>query len=800
MPVSYSKSVCCSEWVKPSLVRASLTPLVVLLQQVWRMSSGNGARRKAGKLQHFTTMVAFDSETQTEIQGLFSKVKTYVKPSNGEWCIPNPNDALRHPVEEHCRLQALKASLNAVKNQLSDKNVQVWHQHTNSTNRAGKVIATVRSTANAEICTQAWCKFFEILGTFSLLPEEALRNGELNTVHLCEAPGAFVTALNHYIKTSEFTRYCDWSWAANTLNPYHEANGGSTTIADDRLIANTLPWWFFGSDNTGNIMIQKHLLELQAFVANMRRVDLVTADGSFDCQENPDEQEALVASLHYCEVTAALLLLNPGGSFVLKMFTLYEHSSICLLYLLNCCFQSVNVFKPATSKAGNSEVYVVCLNYDGKEAVKPLLSKLIRNYETHLPDREALFPNSHVPESFLKQHEEVCLYFYELQVETITENLRLFEGMSTEQRQRLDHIRDCTAQEYLHRFQVSFLPRSRWISRNTVSPACCSVSVGRPLGQKKQTGSFNERRELQTLSWRERIARGCHATWVQKHSMEPGGRGCLLEGPLSGCHIDSWYVIVGAALPAVKNSPFCDGGLLNHLNEALVDTAADWSPSCGSCRMACTASILSDVAGLCVSTGDGEGDKKKRQCLVFGSHSAWCACESQLGDLVLTFSTEPSFAQRGCVSLHDGEPLYQQQLLGGVVFSLQTLNSGDALLLPVFSALTRVTAAVVLCLHVCFRSVTFRCPPPAGVVGAVLVCVGFCPDAATRVLPVLTDVHNRISRLLRGKGGKNLPSGCDRQVLQFIPMEELLTGGLTEFLWTMNSEIIRQKLHLLMQS
>ncbi|XP_073321288.1 cap-specific mRNA (nucleoside-2'-O-)-methyltransferase 2 [Pagrus major] len=762
------------------------------------MSSGHGTRRKVGKPQHITNMVAFDPETQTEIHALFSKVKTYVKPSNGEWSLPDPNVALRHSAEEHSRLQALKASLNAVKNQLSDKNVQVWHQHTNSTNRAGKVIAAVRSAANAEICTQAWCKFSEILGTFNLLPGEALQNGELNTIHLCEAPGAFITALNHYVKTSESTRYCDWSWAANTLNPYHEANGGSTTIADDRLIANTLPWWFFGSDNTGNIMSQKHLLELQAFVANMRRVDLVTADGSFDCQENPDEQEALVASLHYCEVTAALLLLSPGGSFVLKMFTLYEHSSVCLLYLLNCCFRSVSVFKPATSKAGNSEVYVVCLNYDGKEAVRPLLSKLIRNYGPHLADREALFPNSLVPESFQKQHEEVCLYFHALQVETITENLRLFEGMSTEQRQRLDNIRDCTAQEYLQRFQVSFLPRSQWISRNTVSPACCSVSAGRPLGQRKQTGSFNERRELQTLSWRERIERGCHATWIHSHRTEASGTGCLLQGPLSECHLDSWFVIVGAALPAVRNSPFCEGVLLNHLNEALMDTAVDLTclPSCDSCHVACTASILSDVAGL---RDFSDATKKKRQCLVFGSRSVWAACESQLEDLVLMFSAEPSFPQRGCVTLHDGEPLYQQQLLGCVVFSLQTLNSGDALLLPVFSALTRVTATVVLCLHACFNSVTYRCPPPSGVIGTVLVCVGFCPEAAARLLPVLTDVHNCMGQL-RGEEGENVPSGSDRQVLQFVPMEEMLTGGLTEFLWTMNSEIMQQKLHLVMQS
>nr|XP_057945014.1 cap-specific mRNA (nucleoside-2'-O-)-methyltransferase 2 [Doryrhamphus excisus] len=773
------------------------------------MNSGNGTRKKVGRQhqhQHqVSKMTACDAETLTEINGLFSKFKTYVKPSNGEWCLPNTSVTFRHSAKvQNCHLQALKVSLNAVKNQLSDKNIQVWHQHTNSTNRAGKVIAAVRSTGNAEICTQAWCKFYEILGTFSPLPEVALHSGELNTVHLCEAPGAFISALNHYIKTNKSTRYCDWSWGANTLNPYHEANAGGTTIADDRLIANTLPWWFFGSDNTGDIMVQKHLLELQTFVANMRRVDLVTADGSIDCQENPDEQEALVAPLHYCEVTAALLLLSPSGSFVLKMFTLYEHSSICLLYLLNCCFRSVSVFKPATSKAGNSEVYVVCLDYNNKEAVRPLLSKLIRNYGPYLAERDALFPESSIPASFLTQHEELCLYFHTLQVDTITENLRLFEGMSAEQRERLDYIRDFTAQEYLQRFQVTFLPRSRWISRNTISPACCRVSAGHPLGQKKQTGSFNERRKLQSLSWRDRVERGCHARWIQQHSSATDGVACVLQGPLIGYHVDSWYVIVGAALPAVKNSPFCPGLLLNHLNETQVSSSENsrtadlnqLSP-CESCHVFSATSILSDTAGLC---SDNESNKKKRQCLVFGSRSMWETSGDLNGDLVVTFPSECPNPQGGCSILHDAEPQYQHQLVSCIVLSLQRLTSGDALLLPVSSALTRVSAALVFCLHACFRYMTFRSPPPSGLVGAVLVCVGFCPQAASQILPVLLDVQNCISGLLKGNDTGQSQSKCDTQVLQFVPMDEMLTGGLTDFLWTMNSEIIRHRLHLLMQA
>ncbi|KAL1007301.1 hypothetical protein UPYG_G00084700 [Umbra pygmaea] len=762
------------------------------------MSLGRGVRKKSVRQQRIN-VVAFDPEHVVEVKKLFSKVKTYNKPANGEWCIPDPSQVLRSPAQEHVHLQTLKKSLNEMKNQLSDKDLQVWHQHTNSTNRAGKVIATVRAIANAEICTQAWCKFYEILGTFNLLPKEALQTGELNTVHLCEAPGAFIAALNHYLKTSEHTRYCDWTWAANTLNPYHEANRGETAITDDRLISNTLPWWFFGSDDTGDIMSQNHLLELQGFVRNMRSVDMVTADGSFDCQGNPDEQEALVAPLHYCEAVAALFLLSPGGSFVLKMFTLYEHSSICLLYLLNCCFRSVSIFKPATSKAGNSEVYVVCLQYDGKEAVRPLLSKLIRHYGPDLAAHGALFPSSLLPPSFLEQHEQACSYFHAWQMDTIAENLRWFEGLSEDQRIRLERIRDCTAQEYLERFQVSSLPRARWLSRNTVAPACCKV--GRQLGQKKQMGSFNQRRELQALSWQERIGKSCYAAWVEEHCTKDTGADCVLAGPLAECHSNSWFVVVGAALPAVRNSPFCDGGLLSHLNEALEkappglgvhsSAACAWLPSCSSCPAVSSRSILSEVASLC-------DHEEGRKCLLFGS-SLWLDnCDEQVEGLVLEFCAEPLFTPCGHSTLHDGESQYQSDLLDCVLTSLKRLGSGDALLLPLISAFTRFTAAVVFCLHLSFRSVTFRAPAPWGV---VLMCAGFCPEVATQILPPLNDLQDRMGRLARGeKDTENAPPAGQKQVLQFVPMEELLKGGLTDFLRTLNSAIARQQLHLLMQS
>lgn len=69
-------------------------------------------------------------------------------------------------------------------------------------------------------------------------------------------------------------------------------------------------------------------------------------------------------------------MFNVGGSFVLKMFTLFEHSSVSLLYVLFLSFEELHVFKPCTSKEGNSEVYILAIRYNKSEEID-YLARLI---------------------------------------------------------------------------------------------------------------------------------------------------------------------------------------------------------------------------------------------------------------------------------------------------------------------------------------------------------------------------------------------------------------------------------------
>ena len=66
-------------------------------------------------------------------------------------------------------------------------------------NVASTIVPYLREKLQIEVGTQAWAKMFEILANFSLINCE--ENKPWQTLHLCEAPGAFIAALNHFLVT-----------------------------------------------------------------------------------------------------------------------------------------------------------------------------------------------------------------------------------------------------------------------------------------------------------------------------------------------------------------------------------------------------------------------------------------------------------------------------------------------------------------------------------------------------------------------------------------------------------------------
>lgn len=112
-----------------------------------------------------------------------------------DWILPS---AIEQQTSENVwtidSLLALKKELNVTKSLLNDKG-QEWHEHTSNINKASYVLDSIRGRIHPELLTQAWCKFYEILWSFPLISAKS----NISSLHLCEAPGGFISALNYYL-------------------------------------------------------------------------------------------------------------------------------------------------------------------------------------------------------------------------------------------------------------------------------------------------------------------------------------------------------------------------------------------------------------------------------------------------------------------------------------------------------------------------------------------------------------------------------------------------------------------------
>ena len=135
---------------------------------------------------------------QSDVLEMFEKCYCYQKSSmSDDWRLPMAENLF----VEYYQLesfQELKIKLNLVKSKLNDYDIEFWSAHTRRQDPAGEIPWRLKSETDAEFVTIAWCKMYECLGRFT----ELIPGPKINSLHLCEAPGAFITALNHYLYTN----------------------------------------------------------------------------------------------------------------------------------------------------------------------------------------------------------------------------------------------------------------------------------------------------------------------------------------------------------------------------------------------------------------------------------------------------------------------------------------------------------------------------------------------------------------------------------------------------------------------
>lgn len=187
------------------------------------------------------------------------------------------------------------------------------------------------SSPSATVASRAYYKMRELMCTCAIPPPDG------PTVHLCEAPGGFVQAVADAGPSDR------WSWLAISLGD-----------AEAPQFHPQLPY------DRGRVVTADVAHGLDDHVPRGTAV-LVTADGATDVPH--DRLEEAHFPLLVAQARAAVHCLAPGGWFVLKLFEGGRRPTQHLVAQLTREFAECNLIKPVTSRATNSERYLVCREY-----------------------------------------------------------------------------------------------------------------------------------------------------------------------------------------------------------------------------------------------------------------------------------------------------------------------------------------------------------------------------------------------------------------------------------------------------
>lgn len=323
------------------------------------------------------------------------------------------------------RLLELKRQLMFVKRTIDTRDPTKYQKLTKDIKIFKNIKKHVKTIVKMPI-SQAFLKMWEILHVMRLIPTH--EKGTFNTFSLCEAPGQFIVAINHFLKTR--TKFKNYKWYANTLNP--KTTKSAAAISDVYGLMQKHPKrWLFGKDGTGDIMNIENIEDMKL---RMGDVDLITSDCGMPICSSCDfnRQEQIMAYLNFCQVRAILYILPLNKHAVFKTFLpMVLPINVSLIYVLYTSFKQVFVYKPQQNPS-SSEVYVICKHYNGCDS--RLLKRMFKVTQSSFNEKKLILP---IGDQFIVNYSYIISELIEKNITSIKRTLNVYDKLYQDARYRL---------------------------------------------------------------------------------------------------------------------------------------------------------------------------------------------------------------------------------------------------------------------------------------------------------------------------------------------------------------------------
>jgi DNA-directed RNA polymerase II subunit RPB2 len=281
----------------------------------------------------------------------------------------------------------LNDEINAAKSKLDDIPSAVFSNLTTLLDMYANLRTIVKKNYNMENATNAALKMYELIYQMELLTNGTACLPVVQAFCNAELPGAFIIAINHYMKTRCVSSQFDW--IASSYLPAAAMQVGNKTVLEDKFKIyerNRLHWLMGpapnglpdGEEPVSGDVTDALVVNTLSNAAHERFGDganLYTSDVGIEiAQKDANRQEELSAFVNYGQVLTGLLALAVGGHLVTKQFTFVTPFSRSLIAIVASLFDETYITKPKTSRPTNSEVYLVGKGFKG---ISPELAKAL---------------------------------------------------------------------------------------------------------------------------------------------------------------------------------------------------------------------------------------------------------------------------------------------------------------------------------------------------------------------------------------------------------------------------------------
>lgn len=207
---------------------------------------------------------------------------------------------------------------------------------------------------NNEGFTNAFRKMYEVCKQTNFIPNQK----KIRHLDLCGMPGAFVIAINHFLKQNIIKREYDWYIQSYMDKGYLPDQYGLAKKYPERLLVR----------KNGDIMCPEERTYLSDFFSK-EKCDIVTGDCGLNRLDKPYySREEQMTKAFLAQYSAGMRCLRVGGNFFMKFYNFYSSFNISLIYIMACQFKTVKMIKPESSRQFRGrEIYILCLGYNGMD-------------------------------------------------------------------------------------------------------------------------------------------------------------------------------------------------------------------------------------------------------------------------------------------------------------------------------------------------------------------------------------------------------------------------------------------------